>query len=98
MINVLLAGIIGIVVNIFSTLAGPLFSLIGNNFSAIPGFANYIISFLNVCLQSIGWVINSLGLGASMQIVLLYWSGVLLIALPVRIIKIVLRWYRILMP
>lgn len=98
MINILLSGIVGLVVNIFSTLAGPLFSLIGNNFSAIPSFSNYIVAFLNTTLSSIGWVINSLGLGAAMQIVIIYWGAVLLLALPVRLVKIVLRWYRILMP
>lgn len=98
MINIFLAGFVGLIINIFSTLAGPLFSLIGNNFSAIPNFSNYIVSFLNVCLTSIGWVINSLGLGAAMQIVIIYWAGVLFLALPVRLVKIVLRWYRILMP
>lgn len=98
MINVLLAGIVGLIVNIFSTLAGPLFSLIGNNFAAIPNFSSYIVDFLNVCLSSIGWVINSLGLGAAMQIVIIYWAAVLLLFLPVRLVKIVLRWYRILMP
>ena len=77
MINVFLAGFIGLIVNIFSTLAGPLFSLIGNNFSNIPGFANYIVQFLNTALQCVGWVINSLGLGAAMQIVIIYWTGVL---------------------
>lgn len=98
MINIFLAGFVGLIINIFSTLAGPLFSLIGNNFNAIPNFSSYIVDFLNVCLTSIGWVINSLGLGAAMQIVIIYWAGVLFLALPVRLVKIVLRWYRILMP
>lgn len=98
MISIILSGFIGLIVNIFSTLAGPLFSLIGNNFSAIPNFSQYIVSFLNTAASCIGWVINSLGLGAAMQIVIIYWTGVLAIALPVRLVKIVLRWYRILMP
>ena len=65
MISIILSGFIGLIVNIFSTLAGPLFSLIGNNFSAIPNFSQYIISFLNTAASCIGWVINSLGLGAA---------------------------------
>lgn len=98
MINALLFGIVSFVVSIFSSILQPLLNGLGSYFNQYSGFVSYITNFLSYCLTCVGWVINSLGLSPVMNLVILYWVGVLTLAIPVRVIKIVLRWYRILMP
>lgn len=98
LINQFLLGFFSLVGTLFAALTRPLWNLAGQN---IPNFLNlmqYIIDLLNIVATDIGWVINALGLQPVIHIICLYWIFYLVVGFGAWGIKVVLRWYRILMP
>ena len=99
MINKLLMGIIKLIVGLVSLLLTPIDNLIT---SALPDLSNALDSisaFLNVCTQSIGWVISLVGLNPNViSIIVLYFGFKLTAPLLFYFIKLALSWYDKLKP
>lgn len=98
LINSFLIGIFSLVGTLFQALTRPLWNLAGQNIPNFVGLMQYILDLLNMVSSCIGWVINALGLQPVIHIICLYWIFYLVVGFSVWGIKIVLRWYRILMP
>lgn len=97
-INGFLLGLFTIFGTFFQALTRPLWNLAGQNIPNFVGLMQYILDLLNIIATDIGWVINALGLTPVIHIICLYWLFYIVVGFGAWGIKVVLRWYRILMP
>lgn len=99
MITSLLSGVFSFILALFGFVITPIVNALGQAFGFdITTMADYITNFLTQCASCFGWVVNATGIDLSIYLVIAYLSARLIISFPVWIIKVVLRWYRILMP
>lgn len=99
MIGKILQGVIGLIISLVNLILTPIDSLIT---SALPDLSNALTSvgsFLQLCLQSIGWVISLSGLSsACISIIVVYFAFKLTAPLLFYFIKLALSWYNRLKP
>lgn len=99
MINGLMTGLLSLVFSFFGLVLGPIVLTLSQTMGFdITQYTSYITSFLTQCASCFGWVVNATGLDLTLSLVLAWWSFVIVVGFPIWIIKVVLRWYRILMP
>lgn len=94
MINAIITGIMNLIMGLVNVLLSPIDLLIsqflpdlGNGFSAIN-------SFLDYCIQYIGWVIDFTGIPSScIGLIVSYYTFKLTVPIIVATIKLAIQWY-----
>lgn len=99
MINKLLMGIFKLIIGLVSTLLTPVDNLISTALPDLSGALDSVSSFLNICTQSIGWVISLTGIPPlAINLIVLYYVFKLTAPMLFYMIKLALSWYNKLKP
>lgn len=99
MINKLLMGIMKLIISLVSLLLTPIDNLITSALPDLSNVLNSVSGFLNICTQSIGWVISLTGLSSNViSLIVLYFGFKLTAPLLFYMIKLALSWYDKLKP
>lgn len=99
MIGALLSGFLSFILALFGFVITPIVNALGQTFGFdITTMSTYITNFLTQCASCFGWVVNATGIDLTIYVVIAYFVARLVISFPIWVIKVVLRWYRILMP
>ena len=99
MINKLLMGIMKLIISLVSLLLTPIDNLITSALPDLSNVLNSVSGFLNLCTQSIGWVISLTGLSPNViSLIVLYFGFKLTAPLLFYMIKLALSWYDKLKP
>ena len=99
MINKLLMGIFKLIIGLVSTILTPIDNLIDSALPSLSGALDSISAFLNICTQSIGWVISLSGIPPSaISLIVLYYGFKLTAPMLFYMIKLALSWYNKLKP
>ena len=99
MINAILNGLLDIVFSLLSILLAPIDALIS---STLPSFSDLLTSFGSFVTQILGvipWVLSWFNIPVALLAFISYYLiGKLTLSLAVHEVKLVLAWYRKLMP
>lgn len=99
MIGKILQGIMNLIVSLVSLILLPIDALITSALPNLSNALNSVSSFLNIALQSIGWVISLTGLSSNViSLIVIYYGFVLTAPLLFYMIKLALQWYDKLKP
>lgn len=99
MINKLLMGIFKLIIGLVSVILTPIDNLIATALPDLSGALDSISSFLNICTQSIGWVISLTGIPPlAINLIVLYFGFKLTAPMLFYMIKLALSWYNKLKP
>lgn len=99
MIKAIISGLIQLIINLVNIFLSPINSLIESYMPSLNTAFSSIASFLNICVSSIGWVISALGIPSIViELLVAYYTFKLTVPLLVHAIKLVVKWYRALMP
>ena len=99
MINKLLMGIFKLIIGLVSTILTPIDNLISTALPDLSGALDSISAFLNICTQSIGWVISLTGIPPlAINLIVLYYGFKLTSPMLFYMIKLALSWYNKLKP
>lgn len=99
MINKLLMGIFKLIIGLVSVILTPIDNLITNALPDLASALDSISSFLNICTQSIGWVISLTGIPPlAINLIVLYYGFKLTAPMLFYMIKLALSWYNKLKP
>jgi hypothetical protein len=87
--------VFSVIATLIKIIISPLDAIIMNLLPDVAKFTNYITDFLNLCLTSIGWVIDVLGIPTGLiTIVISYFTFKYTLTFSVFIIKIILGWVK----
>lgn len=99
MIGKILQGVMNLIISLVSLILLPIDALITSALPDLSNALNSISSFLNVALQSIGWVISLTGLSSNViSLIVIYYGFSLTAPLLFYMIKLALQWYDKLKP
>lgn len=99
MIKAIINGIFKLIISLVGALLTPIDSLITNYLPGLSGAISAVGSFLNVCTQSIGWVLSCFGLSSScISLIILYFTFKLTVPLLIYVFKLAIKWYHMLVP
>lgn len=99
MIGKILSGIMNLIIGLINLLLYPIDALIESALPSLSSALSAVGSFLNVALQSIGWVISVTGISSSViSLVVAYYVFKLTVPMLFYLIKLVLAWYNRLKP
>lgn len=99
MINKILVGILGFISTAINFLLSPINNLIAQNFPSVQTAINNILTFLNTCVSSIGWVISAVGIESGVITLVVTVLGLRLVWQPiVHAVKYIIKWYKTIMP
>ena len=99
MINAILKGIISLIISLVNVILLPIDTLITSALPNLSNALNSVSSFLNIALQSIGWVISLTGLSSNcISMIVLYFGFSLTAPMLFYLIKLALSWYNRLKP
>lgn len=99
MINALLKGIISLIVGLVNVVLSPIDDLITSVLPNLGNALNSVAGFLNLCTQSIGWVISLVGIPpTAISLIVLYYGFKLTAPLLFYTIKLAISWYDKLKP
>lgn len=99
MIGKILQGIMNLIISLVSLILLPIDALITSALPDLSNALNSISQFLNVALQSIGWVISLTGLSSNViSLIVIYYGFSLTAPLLFYMIKLALQWYDKLKP
>lgn len=99
MINKLLMGIFKLIIGLVSVILTPIDNLITTALPDLSGALDSIASFLNICTQSIGWVISLTGIPPlAINLIVLYFGFKLTAPMLFYMIKLAISWYNKLKP
>lgn len=99
MINALLKGIMKLIMTLVNVLLLPIDALISTVLPDLSNALDSVASFLNMCTQSIGWVISLVGLSPNViSLIVLYFGFSLTAPMLFYLIKLALAWYDKLKP
>ena len=99
MIKAIISGLIQLIINLVNIFLTPINALINQFMPSLNNAFNAIGSFLNICVSSIGWVISALGIPpVVIELIIAFYTFKLTVPLLVHAVKLVVKWYRALMP
>lgn len=99
MIQAILKGIINLIISLVQVVLLPIDVIIQTFLPDVSLFFNSVNTFLDLCVQSIGWVISALGLDASiLSLLVLYYGFKLTVPLAISVVKLAIKWYNALKP
>lgn len=94
MINKIITGIIKLIIGLVSLILTPIDNMITSVLPDLSNVLNSVASFLNVCTQSIGWVISLSGLSSTcISLIIAYFTFKLTAPMLFYMIKLALSWY-----
>lgn len=99
MIGKILSGIMSLIIGLINLLLYPIDALISTALPSLSSALSAVGSFLNVALQSIGWVISLTGISSNViSLVIAYYVFKLTVPMLFYLVKLVLSWYNRLKP
>lgn len=99
MIKAIISGLIQLIISLVNIFLSPINSLIETYMPSLNSAFSAIGSFLNLCVSSIGWVISALAIpSVVIELIIAYYTFKLTVPLLVHAVKLVVKWYRALMP
>ena len=94
MINKIISGIIKLIVGLVTVILTPIDNLITSALPDLSTALNSISGFLNLCTQSIGWVISLLGLPpTAISLIVMFYGFSLTAPMLFYMIKLAIAWY-----
>lgn len=99
MIKAIINGIFKLIISLVSVLLAPIDTLITNYLPSLSVAINAVGSFLNICTQSIGWVLSCFGLSSTcISLIIIYFTFKLTVPLLIYVFKLAIKWYHMLAP
>lgn len=99
MINALLQGMISLIISLVNVILLPIDNIIASVLPDLSNSLNSVSHFLQLCLNSIGWVISLTGLSSEViSLIILYFGFSLTAPMLFYLIKLALAWYDRLKP
>lgn len=99
MIKGIIKGLMKLITKLLAVFLAPINALIGQYLPALDTALTKIAQFLNLCVSAIGWVISALGIPPIViELIVAYYTFKLTVPILVHAVKLVVKWYRALMP
>lgn len=99
MIGKILNGVLQFVINTVTLLLTPIDNLITTNFPSLDNALSSINSFINYIISVIGYAIDASCLtDVVLLLVVGYYSFTIVLSVSTYVIKLILKWYKALVP
>lgn len=99
MIGKILSGLFSLVIALINTLLAPIDALIDQFLPAVSDALDAVNSLLDFTVQIVGYVVDASGIADyAIALVVGYWTFVITATFSVYVVKLALKWYRMLMP
>lgn len=94
MIKAIIKGIMSLIISLVSVILAPIDALISQFLPSLDNALSGFSSFLNMCGQYIGWVIDFTGLSSeTISLIIAYFVFKLTVPLLVSTVKLAIKWY-----
>lgn len=99
MIGKLLNGVLKLVIGLTSTLLAPIDTMIEQALPSLADGLNAVNSMIDWVVGIIGFVVDASGLtSVAILLIIGYWTFSITSTLTLYLVKLALKWYRMLMP
>lgn len=94
MIKAIIKGIMSLIISLVSVILAPIDALISQFLPSLSSALSGFSSFLTMCGQYIGWVIDFTGLSSeTISLIIAYFVFKLTVPLLVSSVKVAIKWY-----